>query len=168
MGCSWTHWAMLSLLQPPQDWTGLSLGWGLPLPGLQTAGSSRKLDPRPQSAPLRTKKSHARRGKHVAKLLFHPHLLQALQLTNEYDFPPLTGHHIPSSSLASDGPLSSPPLSTAVSKQSVSPINHRSQRYAPFSRPGCIQFTPRPITNSPVQASESERATTSRLFTIRL
>lgn len=37
----------------------------------------------------------------------------------------------------------------ALPKPSISPVDRRSQRHPPSSRPGCVQFTPRPVTSSP-------------------
>ncbi|KAJ8337392.1 hypothetical protein SKAU_G00386120 [Synaphobranchus kaupii] len=83
-------------------------------------------------------------------------------ILDELDSPPLTGRRIPSLSTELDGFLSPPPLPTALSESSVSPVDRRSQRLTPSSRPGYVHFTPHAVTSSPVQASRTERACSQR------
>ncbi|KAK1895149.1 Envelopment polyprotein [Dissostichus eleginoides] len=88
-----------------------------------------------------------------------PKDLRALQLTNGYsildedDFPPLAGQL---TSPRSGVPLPSPPpLCAAASSPSVHHADRSSRRHTPFSRPGSMQFTPRPAaTDALVQTFE--------------
>lgn len=94
------------------DWR-LSQVWMSPLPRLQTTGSSWALSQRLWSAPLLARRSY---GLQLVRVSMMAHLA-----FTHWSSPPL--------SLDSDGPLSPPKLSTAVSKLSVSPVDCCSQHF---------------------------------------